>query len=371
MTNAFDQVNNLMERAAGDVFPGGVLRVAVQGREVFHRPFGTLRPKGQGAPVRHGTSFDIASLTKCVSIATLMMQCMEKGLCTQDTNAVDILGPIAGQTEVPLHLLLSHRSGLPNWRPYLDWLFERHPDIDPGTEEASAILKRWILREPLIHAPSKKTVYSDLGYMILGWWLEEKMGSPLNHLFEEHVAKPLGMTQTRYIPVSGWDAVGSFPCQSTVAPAEICPGRKRLSHGEVHDENAFVLGGIAGHAGLFSTAENIGEWADTLLRSYQRSGFLKRKTIRTFWAPIPTPDDTTWRLGFDGVSLESSSGGVTVNPTSVCHLGFTGTSIWIDMDRKATATLLTNRVHPTRDNNQIQAFRPVLHDAIWRAIDEG
>ena len=370
MTNAFDQVNDLMEEGVGNVFPGGVLRVAVEGKEVFHRPFGTLRPRGQGTPVRHGTVFDTASLTKCVSIASLIMKGVDEGWCDLSTNVCKKLGPIGGHAEMPLHLLLSHRSGLPNWRPYLDWLFERHSDIEPGTDEAIALMKQWILNEPLVNEVNQLAHYSDLGYMILGWWLEETMGDSLNHLFETHVAKPLRMKSTRYIPTTGWDAVGSFPCQNTMAPAEICPGRKRLAHGEVHDENAFVLGGIAGHAGLFSNAEDLGTWADALMSCHETSGFISRESIRTFWAPIPTPDDSTWRLGFDGVSPARSSGGRLVNSSGVCHLGFTGASIWIDPERKATTVLLTNRVHPSRENNLIRDFRPVLHDAIWSAIDE-
>ena len=155
-----------------------------------------------------------------------------------------------------------------------------------------------------------------------------------------------------------------------MAPAEICPGRKRLTHGEVHDENAFLLGGVAGHAGLFGTARDVGVWADTLLGFGNHEGWVQSSTIRTFWGPIPSPDDSTWRLGFDGVSPNGSSGGNRVSPDGVCHLGFTGTSVWFDPSRRCSAVLLTNRVHPSRTNDQIRRFRPVVHDAIWRAVDE-
>jgi len=370
MTNAFDRVNTLMERGTHRVFPGAVLRVSVDGREVFHRPFGTLRPRGNGQAIRHGTTYDVASLTKCVSIATLIMRRIDEGLCNLNTNVCDAIGPIGGERVVPLHYLLSHRSGLPNWRPYLDWLFERHPDVEPGTEEALTLMKQWVKTEPFVTKPGTRAIYSDLGYMILGWWLESVWEDSLNHLFERHVAKELQMTNTRYIPLHGWDGAGSFPCQNTMAPTEICPGRKRLTHGEVHDENAFLIGGIAGHAGLFSTAQDIGKWADTLLKCHDKNGFVSKKTVRSFWAPVPSPDDSSWRMGFDGVSLGSSSGGDLISPSGVCHLGFTGTSVWIDPERRATAVLLSNRVHPSRDNNQIREFRPSLHDAIWRAIDE-
>ncbi len=371
MTNAFDRVNYLMERASGNIFPGAVLRVSVGKREVFHRPFGTLRPRGHGERIRHSTVFDVASLTKCMSVATLCMLGVQEGWCSLDDDVTKTLGPFESGKPIRVHELLSHRSGLPNWRPYLDWLFERHSGIEPGTEESIQFTKNCIRGELPVAETGERAIYSDLGYMALGWWLEQTCGEPLNQLFEQRVANPLKLKKTRYIPVHSWDAIGAFPCQSTMAPTEICPGRKRLTHGEVHDENAFILGGIAGHAGLFSTAEDVGVWADTLRASYKRSGFIERKVIRTFWAPIPADDDPSWRLGFDGVSPGSSSGGTHVSPTSICHLGFTGCSVWIDLERDATAVLLSNRVHPSRDNNQIRDFRPVLHDAIWKAIDEG
>ena len=180
---------------------------------------------------------------------------------------------------------------------------------------------------------------------------------------------------------SEWNRPGTFPwwagtlsvpspASKPWLPLRFVPEEKRLTHGEVHDENAFLLGGVAGHAGLFGTARDVGVWADTLLGFGNHEGWVQSSTIRTFWGPIPSPDDSTWRLGFDGVSPNGSSGGNRVSPDGVCHLGFTGTSVWFDPSRRCSAVLLTNRVHPSRTNDQIRRFRPVVHDAIWRAVDE-
>lgn len=360
-----------MSDAVGAVFPGAVLRVAVDGREVLHEAFGRTGSLEGAADVTTETLWDVASLTKPLCVVSLAMKALDEGLIDLDepiTRRVPDLQDDERRRWTP-RMLLRHRSGLPDWRPYVDWLLERHPSALPGTGPAVARLRSWVVREPLLATPGVATVYSDLGYMLLGWWLEDVWQDGLDRAFATHVAGPLGLRTATYVPIVGWDARGALRHRSTVAPTEQCTFRGRLVVGEVHDENAFALGGIAGHAGLFATARDVGVWADALLRSLEGRGPWSRGTARAFLYPEPPLSDTTWRLGLDSPTPGASSAGTRVSRSAVGHLGFTGCSVWIDPPRRASVVLLSNRVHPTRLNESIRQLRPHLHDLLWVALD--
>jgi len=368
----FSTVHKLMTNALGQVFPGAVLRVSRGEKILYHEAHGRSRSDLVGLPIITTAVFDLASVTKAMAIGTIAMKGVEEGWLDLDAPVCDVLHEFRRPetAEIRLFHLLSHRSGLPDWRPYLEWLFERHPQIEPGSPEAIKQLQHWIYREPLIGKPGQKTVYSDLGYMMLGWWLERSQGASLSTLFEHIVAEPLGLKDTKFVPITTWESIGAKFDDPRIVTTEVCPGRRRLLHGEVHDENAFLLGGIAGHAGLFSTAHDVGNWAQAILSSSQKDAYLPSAIIKKFWYPTFQQTDSTWRYAFDGPSPEGSSGGVNISTSAVCHLGFTGCSVWIDPKRDMTVVLLSNRVHPHRDNEKIKAFRPALHDAIWNLVDK-
>ena len=366
-----DSVVRLMNDAVGAVFPGAVLRVSVGGRVVLHEPFGVLGVWGGSPRVTLATCFDLASLTKPMVVATLAMRGHEEGWLRLDEPVAAQLPEFAGRDRdgITLRMLLEHRSGLPDWRPYMDWLLERHPDEEPGSPAAKERIRSWVLGEPLVARPGSATLYSDLNYMLLGFWLQETLGEPLDLLFQMRVGRPFGLEGTRFIPIEGWEARGAQREDRTYAPTERCPFRQRLLRGEVHDENAFALGGVAGHAGLFGTADDVGLWADTLLNCAEHGGIVARETVRAMWYPERRHPDTTWRLGFDTPSPQGSSAGDRVSRSAVGHLGFTGCSVWIDPPRRATVVLLSNRVHPTRHNERLRVFRPLLHSAVWQEIE--
>lgn len=364
-------VRSAMNEAVGAVFPGAVLRVAVDGHELLHEAFGAFGAWEGSPQVTLDTRWDVASLTKAISVLSLSMKAVEDGLVDLDepiARRVPDLEADARQRWTP-RMLLQHRSGLPDWRPYVDWLLDRHPAALPGTGAAVAHIRSWVLREPLLATPGAATLYSDLGYMLLGWWLEDVWADGLDRAFATHVADPLGLGATAYIPIQGWDARGAQRYGASIAPTEQCPFRGRLVTGEVHDENAFALGGIAGHAGLFSTAGDVGRWADALLRSLDGAGPWSRATVRAFLYPEPRVGDTTWRLGMDSPTPGASSAGTRISRSAVGHLGFTGCSVWIDPPRRATVVLLSNRVHPTRLNESVRQLRPHVHDLVWVALD--
>ena len=371
MKKDFSTIHTQMSRAIGDVFPCAVLRVT-RGEEILYfEAHGRGRSDLVGLPIITTSIFDLASVTKSMVIGTIAMKGVEEGWLDLNAPVCDVLEMFRRPEtrDIRLAHLLTHCSGLPDWRPYLEWIFERHPKIEPGTPACVDRVQRWIYREPLIGKPGEKTVYSDLGYMMLGWWLEKRKSTTLSQLFQEMVAKPLGLRDTRYIPVTSWESIGALFDNPRIVTTEVCPGRRRLLQGEVHDENAFLLGGVAGHAGLFSTARDVGIWAKALLSSNRKDGYLPSSVVKQFWYSTPANNDSTWRHAFDGPSKKGSSGGKRISSSAVCHLGFTGCSVWIDPQRDMTVVLLSNRVHPTRDNENIKAFRPALHDAIWDLVD--
>jgi CubicO group peptidase (beta-lactamase class C family) len=363
-------LRSLMKEAAGVVFPGAVLRVAVGGEEIFHEATGRVGSWAGSAPVTRETRFDVASLTKPMAVVTLVLQGIEEGWLHLDEPVGGRLGDLRGPlADVTLRLLLEHRTGLPDWRPYVDWLAERHPDAVPGSPAAIRLVRQWVAGEPLLAPPGRLTRYSDLGYMLLGWWLEEALGQPLDRLFAARIAGPLELLRTGYVRLRGWDARGAMRYGIDIAAAEQCPFRQRLLIGEVHDENAFALGGVAGHAGLFSTARDVGRWADAMLASIEGRGPWSQPSLRALVYPERRRTDTTWRLGFDTPSPVGSSAGDEVSASAFGHLGFTGCSVWIDPVRRATVTMVTNRVHPSRTNERIRLFRPIVHSEVWKAVD--
>jgi CubicO group peptidase (beta-lactamase class C family) len=214
----------------------------------------------------------------------------------------------------------------------------------------------------LVYPPGSQSVYSDLGVILLGEILERAAGRPLEDFVRERVFEPLGMHDTLFRPPASLAA--------RIAPTEFDPWRGRMVRGEVHDENAFALGGAAPHAGLFGTAGDLSRFAQMLLSGgvLDDRRIVSRETVELFTrrAGIPGSDRA---LGWDTRSAEGSSAGTFFSSRSFGHTGFTGTSIWIDPERNLFVILLTNRVYPTRENNLIRQARPAVADAVVRAID--
>ena len=371
MSASFDTVERMMRQATGPVYSGATLRIAVAGQEVFAQPYGHIDSRDSAPRVTLKTRFDLASLTKPMTVGTLAMLGFTEGWLDLNEPVCEKLPEMkhGRHAEITLGELLSHRSGLPDWRPYLEWTIERHAHMEPGGEGVREKLLEWIAHEPLVRERGAEAIYSDLGYLLLGWWLERALNAPLDTLLSERIARPLDLKSTAFIPVQTWESTGAKHLVTSIASTEICPVRRRQLRGEVHDEHAFLLGGVAGHAGLFSTAADVGKWADALLASSTQAGFLPPATLDAFWSASHLAPSGTWRFAFDTPSLVGSSAGSAVSANAVGHLGFTGCSIWIDRERDATITLLSNRVHPSRENTSIRRFRPALHDAIWSALD--
>ncbi len=246
-------------------------------------------------------------------------------------------------------MLLLHDSGLPD-----------HRDFYKEAKGHDAVLAR-VLAEPLVREPGTKVEYSDLGFILLGEIVERLTGESLDTFAKREIFQTLGMDRSTFNPPR--------KLREDIAPTEMDSAyRKRLIWGEVHDENAWAMGGIAGHAGLFSTAGDIAAFAQMILNGgiYGHERILAYSTIRQFTAH-QTIGGSVRTLGWD-VPEEPSSSGRYFSPSSFGHTGFTGTSLWIDPERKLFVILLTNRVNPTRANEKIRQVRPALHDAIFEGL---
>ncbi len=339
---------DVIEKAIADkAFPGATLAIGYRGNVAIHA-FGKLSYDAKAAATAPSTLYDIASLTKVVATTTLVAKLAEGDFAVPldiDAKVERYLpewasGPNAEwRHKVTVRHLLTHTSGLPPFKEY--WRKSKNKQ-DTLTK---------IFAEPLDYEPETKEVYSDLGIILMAEIVERLTGRTLDDLARSCIISPLGMKDTMYRP-----AKKLWP---QIAPTEIDNQlRHRLVHGEVHDENAFAVGGISGHAGLFSTAPDLSAFCQMLLNGgvYAHRRILRRVTIAQFTAPQQLSGGTR-TLGW-AVPAEGGSSGHYFSAHSFGHTGFTGTSIWIDPDR----------VHPTRENTKIQQVRPALHDAVMQAL---
>ncbi|MEP6934747.1 MAG: serine hydrolase, partial [Nitrospirota bacterium] len=272
--------------------------------------------------------------------------------------------------------LLTHRSGLPGWRPFYEWLDGRRVEPDPSGANQS--LKQQVMRmirdEPLMYVRGERSIYSDLGFMLLGFLVERLSGMALDLWCEEAIVRPLGAAPIMFCPAAGrgqLDVVRPVVDVLRIAPTEQDEWRNRLLRGEVHDENAAAMGGVAGHAGLFGTAESVLAVSGAWLRGYHgRESILEGELVRQFTTRQESRARSSWALGWDTPTAPSSSGS-RFSERSFGHLGYTGTSLWIDPSCELEVVLLSNRVHPSRRNEKIKAFRPYIHDLVFREFVSG
>ncbi len=360
---AFDVIEKaILEKA----FPGATLAVGYRGK-VSVRAFGKLSYDAKAAPTIPNTMYDIASLTKVVATTTLVAKLVEGDFAVPldlDAKIERYLPEWAGgpnaewRHKVTVRHLLTHTSGLPAFKEYWRTTNSR-ATAERSTGKQDTLAR--IFAEPLEYEPGTKEIYSDLGIILMAEIIERLTGRALDDLAKSTIFSPLGMKDTMYRPPKKlWPQI---------APTEIDNNlRHRLVRGEVHDENAFVMGGVSGHAGIFSTAPDLAAFCQMLLNGgvYAHQRILRRSTIAQFTTPQQLSGGTR-TLGW-AVPTEGGSSGHYFSAHSFGHTGFTGTSIWIDPDRQLFVVLLTNRVHPTRENTKIQQVRPALHDAVMQAL---
>lgn len=376
-------------------FPGAVVLVG-NGREVLsHRAYGHRALAPERLPMMPDTVFDLGSLTKPMATTTAMMLLVRDGRVRLDDPACTVIPELrrGARAAVTFRQLLNHTAGLPAWKPYYESVLPRYETVLPahpgiqGRRGATAVLPGAIAGahagaravtgrsgclerlhdEELVARPGHQFLYSDLGFILLGEAVERLSGRPLDRFCRDEIFTPMGLSSTFFV------AQGREPrpwAGRTIAATEDCGWRRRMLCGEVHDDNAFAMGGVAGHAGVFSSAPDVHRFLCFLGRCYEDAepDFLPGTVVHEFLeAERPLPGQTHV-LGWDTPSPEGSSSGRHFSARTVGHLGFTGTSIWWDLERDVHVVFLTNRVHPSRDNPAIREFRPLVHDAVMEGL---
>lgn len=326
--------------------PGAALAVAHEHRLVAWKGFGRFTYAEDAPYVQRETVFDLASVTKAVATTSMAMLLYERGALKTGMKVREFFREFqdGGKRDVTIGMVLSHCSGLPAYEK----LFLRCRTKQELIGAAAAA--------PLAYLPGERAVYSDLGFILLGEILERISGTTLNKFCDRNVFVPLGMSFSMFLPTH----------RSLIPPTEDDRDfRHRVIQGEVNDENASVLGGVAGHAGLFANAYDLALFAECMLR--QGAPVFQSETVRLFTTRRSSPSGTSFAVGWDTPSPPSQSGALLSSQT-FGHLGFTGTSLWIDPEKQLSITLLTNRTWPDRQSQAIKQLRPAVHDAIVRAL---
>lgn len=374
---AFSRITQIIDDAAGSTAPALVVQVRRRGEVLYERAQGWLDPDTQHRPARMDTLFDLASVSKLFTTTAFMLLVEQNRLKLDEPvhkgipefgglrpiqayeNPLvpgDWVQPPCGSEglvdaeKITYRQLLSHSSGLPAWRPLKD-----QPDA------GSAL--RMALNTPFFYPPGTRIVYSDIGLILLGLVVGRGKRSRLDEAVRELVTRPLGLFRTRFLPL-----VGQPYDTQNIAPTELCAWRSRRVVGEVHDENAARLGGIAGHAGLFSAAGELTAFGWTFLDG--RRPLLQPRTIAEMTRLQAEEGATRRGLGFALWSPDPEASGNAFSPAAFGHTGFTGTSLWMDPARKLVVAVLTNRVYYGRDAAKITQFRVKLHRAIVEEVDQ-
>jgi len=347
----FRHAFGILERAIETrAFPACALAVTSRGELVAHRAFGRFTYEASSPTVSTGSIFDLASVTKVVATTAMAMILYERGVLDLDAPVTAIIPEFATgdsrRSEVTLRMLLAHISGLPAYEK----LFLRTKTRDELLSAA--------FTAALTAALGTRAEYSDIGFIILGIALQRLADEAIDTFCQREVFGPLAMSQTTFKP-------GKALREGIPPTADDKTFRHRIIQGEVQDENASVLGGVAGHAGLFSTAEDLARFAHSMLNG----GYpiLRADTVELFTRREASPSGTSRALGWDTPSAPSQSGKY-FSPRSFGHLGYTGTSLWIDPERELSITLLTNRTWPDCQNQGIKQVRPAFYDRVVEAL---
>jgi CubicO group peptidase (beta-lactamase class C family) len=361
LLDAFDHQDEMFEFAFSilqegidqRVFPGVAVAVTYDGRFVVLKALGRFTYELNSPPVTPATLFDLASVTKAVATTTMAMILYERGLLDLEAPVAAIIPEFLFDSydelrhDVTLRMLLAHSSGLPAYEK----LF-----LKSRTREE---LLQAAFTTPLTAHPGTRAEYSDIGFILLGNALERLADESLDRFCQREIFAPLGMANTTFNPPAR--------IRTTIPPtADDQIFRHRVIQGEVQDENASMLGGVAPHAGLFAPAANLAQFAQCMLNGGRP--ILRPETVELFTRRECAPVGTSRALGWDTPSKSSQSGRY-FSENSFGHLGYTGTSLWIDPERQLSITLFTNRTWPDCSNSAIKQVRPRFHDAVVEALE--
>jgi CubicO group peptidase (beta-lactamase class C family) len=358
--------------------PGAVVlaRMPRDGEVLEHcsvRGLAVVRP--ERLPMQRETLFDLASLTKPLATTTAILWLVHEGAVDLDAPVSKYLPEFSERDKdaVRVRHLLTHSSGLKPWRPFHELLLAKEKKTGERwlcTPAAREFIVERVLRSGLVHEPGAAAVYGDLDFIALGALVEAVSKLRLDDFVRTRICTPLGLSETFFVPL-GEGAGMPDALRRRTAATENCPWRERILWGEVHDPNAWAMGGVAGHAGLFASADDVMRYAQTLLDVWHgRSDALPRELLKSFATRQRLPEKSDWALGWDTPTEGASSAGRYFSANSIGHLGFTGTSLWIDLESEAVVVMLTNRVHQVAKRSRFE-LRPLIHDLVREAFAAG
>jgi CubicO group peptidase (beta-lactamase class C family) len=348
-----DSLSICLNQAISDsAFPGCAVSIGYQGKLIFEQSFGNFTYDSDSPKIEVNSIFDLASVTKVVATTTTSMILYDQGRLNLDWKVIDVVPAFQGKDKekVTIRHLLTHTSGLPGWiRFYLDLT---------GKER----IIQEICDTDLENKPGTTYEYSDLGMIMMQKIIETIAKKSLDQLVRDYITTPLNMKRTFYNPDSS--------LINQIVPTEISEWHQKLVHGFVHDENTYVMGGVSGHAGLFSTVQDLFVFCQMYLNRglYNNRRILKAETINFFTTRQNIVEGSTRALGWDTRSEKHSMAGDYMSMRAFGHSGFTGTTVWIDPENQVFVVLLSNRVFPTRENRKISSVRPIVHNYVMRTM---
>ncbi len=369
MRGKLGRVDRAIQKAMekGEI-PGAVILARRGDALSYEGVFGAACLSPERYETRLNSIYDLASLTKVMATTPALMLLVADGKLLLDQPVVEVL-PAFGErdkAEATLRHLLTHSSGLRPWRAYYEDLLERERRLGEtllATEAGRERIVSRILRSAPVHDPGEASVYGDLGLIVLGELVAQAAGEPLDSFCQRRIYQPLGLSDTHFNPVPFRGEHARY------AATEQCPWREKVLWGEVHDGNAWAMGGVAGHAGLFSTASDVLRFAEEMLAVERgESSIFQQPLAHEFFRRQEIPDGSDWALGWDTPTPGRSTSGSYFSRRSIGHTGFTGTSLWIDLENGTIVVMLTNRVHLVAKRSRFE-LRPRIHDLICEAFD--
>lgn len=350
--------SHYLDKAA---FPGAAVGISLWNGSIYNN-FISHYGLAQYSPIRisltRKTVFDLASLTKPLATVPALLSLMTEGKLSWNSNLGQIFpGKIPEyKKNITIQQLMSHCSGLPAHREYFKKLFKMKEC------DRKKLLFTWIAEEKLVYPPGTNFVYSDLGFMLLGLIIEKVSAKSLEEYIEKKIYKPLGLYSSLFFAEKRKEKGKVY------AATSLCPWTAEMLSGRVHDDNCRALGGVGGHAGLFGTIDGVVQWCEHLLSQIKGRESHPSYGNEILRKAVTKEDSSPWTSGFDTPSGVGSSSGKFFSPSSFGHLGYTGTSFWIDPQKEVIIVLLTNRVHQGINNELIKKFRPLFHDTVMACL---
>ena len=349
----------------------GAACIASVGGNIFHRGvYGCLKQPPPLQKVGHETLFDLASLTKPLATGLAALIMSSKGRLDIGVDLLTALPELRDTRfrDVAVDMLLDHTAGFPAFKDYWKMIEEQTANQKTlGTANALPLMKKLISETSFEYSPGTKTIYSDIGFMVLAWIIESASELPLDVYLERTIYRDLGIDNNLFFLRNDDLKKRKLIQRRQFVATEDCPWRKKFLQSDVHDRNAWAIGGVAGHAGLFGTADAVWKLCYALLEGYHgRSPYFLSGGVRKFWTRSKRHANSTRALAWDTPSAQGSMAGLRFSRGSVGHLGYTGTSIWIDLSNDVIGVVLTNSVHPGPDNkpDAMKKFRPHIYELI-------